>query len=128
MSLGDSAIDQDEPGKFFFLLLQAAITPGHGLAHACKVIVLPGRISVGSFATSPFLRAPFLATNDEFAIVGFFHASLFPNHHRRDGVRSVAMRNVEALYALWLFSEVEGILQGFANCFRARLQNAKTLF
>src|SRR5205814_8586930 len=58
----------------------------------------------------------------------FLHAPFFPNDHRRDGVRSLHVRNVEALDAPRLFREVERILQRFANRFRRRRQNPESLF
>src|SRR2546430_16879270 len=88
---------------FRSLFLQTAISPGHGFTHAGKVVVLPPNISVRSF----------FAANDELAVVRFLHAPLFPNDHRRDGVRSLHMRNVEALDAPRLFRQVERILQCF---------------
>src|ERR1700688_552026 len=94
MKLPDAPINQDQPGKFLFLFLQSAISSAHGLTHARKVVVLYRNLSVGSLFVAPFDSA-----NDELAVVRFLHAPLFPNHHGRHRIRSLYMRNVEALDA-----------------------------
>ena len=101
VQLAEATIDKDQAGQRLLFFLQAAIPPHHRFVHARKVVVLAAR---------PASRAGF-ASNDEFPVVGFFHAAVFPYDHGRDRVRSLNVRNVKALDALGLFRQIQRVLQ-----------------
>ncbi len=52
---------------------------------------------------------------------------VFPDHHRRDSLRALNVRNVEALDALGKFGQAERVLQFFLNGFRVGLEHAEAL-
>ena len=69
-----------------------------------------------------------VAADDEFAVVGFFHAAVFPDDHAGDGVAALNVGDVEAFDAARLFQEIERVLNGFADHFRSGLEDAEALF
>ena len=69
-----------------------------------------------------------IAADDEFAVVGLFHAAVFPDDHAGDGVAALNVGDVEAFDAARFFEKVERVLDGFADHFGGGLEDAETLF
>ena len=118
VQLPQPAVDENQAGKQLLFFLQTAIPANHCFIHAGEVVVLRARTSFGSF----------IAPDDELAVLGFFHAAVFPNDHGRDRIRALDVRYVEAFDALGLFGQIQRGLQGFANGAGRGLEDAETLF
>src|SRR6202043_2619938 len=69
-----------------------------------------------------------IAADYELAVVGFFHAAVFPDDHAGDRVAPLNVRDVEAFDRARLFEKVERVLDGFADHFRGGLEDAEALF
>ena len=123
VKLADSSVDENQAGQRFLLFLQAAIAAGYGFTHAREVVVF----RIGS-SVSGLVPAPCFPANYKFSIVGLFHVAVFPDDHGRDRIRSLDVRDVEALDAMRFFRKIQRILQRFADGFRARLHHAEPLF
>src|SRR5215472_19375656 len=120
MQLPDAAIDENQTRHGFAFIAQAAIPAFDGLAHARKIIA---EQPLGFVAP---LRHRF-AANDEFAIVGFFHAAVFPHDHRGNRIRSLNMRNIERFNSLRRFRKAERGFHRLGDRFRTGLQYAEAL-
>src|ERR1700730_18009080 len=109
MELAEASVDQNEAGEGLFFLLETAVAAFDDFLHARKIVI-----------------APFPA-NNKFAIPGFVHSPVFPHDHGSDCVRSLEMRNVEALDAARCLRQSERLLERLDNRLRAGLQDAEKL-
>src|SRR5579863_5510867 len=107
VKLADSTVHQDQVRERLLLLLEPSVAPRYHLAHAGEVVVLRYRL------------------NDELAVVRLLHAVVFPDHHGRDNVRALDVRNVEALDTLGGLREVERLGQVLDHLAGARLHHAE---
>ena len=107
MQLADAAVDQHQPRHGLTLLLQARVAARDHLAHAGEIVVADNR------------------ADDEFAVIGLLHASVFPHHHAGHLVGALDMRDIETLDALGRLGQVQRILHGFLHGARGGLQHAK---
>ncbi len=69
-----------------------------------------------------------VTADDEFAVVGLFHAAVFPDDHAGDGVAALNVGNVEAFDAARFVEKIERVLDGFADHFGSGLEDAEALF
>src|SRR5258707_6361749 len=109
VELSETAIDQHQAGHGIFLFLQAPVTARDHFAHGGEIV------------------HAFDGLDDELPVVRFFHLAVFPDDHRCDGFRSLNVRDVETLDALWQLGKGERVLKGFLDGARVWLQNAETL-
>src|SRR5215472_3367671 len=93
VQLADAAVDEDEARQFPLLFLQAPITTSDRFAHAGEIIVEARQCAVAGLGAFP---VSVVTTNYEFAVLGFFNASVFPNDHGGNGVGPLNVRNIEA--------------------------------
>src|SRR5579883_778714 len=110
MELPESAIDQDQAGHFPVFGLDAAIAALNGFAHAGEIVVAP------------------FAANDEFAVIGFAHAAVFPHDHRGHGVCALKMGNIKALDAFRRGGKIQRGFERIGNGFRIGLEHTESLF
>ncbi len=90
-------------------LLHPAIAPAHDFAHGGKII------------------HAFHGLDLIFAIVGFLHRAVFPNHHGGDRFRTLDVGDVEALDAPRQIGQGQQILQRLLDHLARRLQHAEAL-
>src|SRR6266571_706467 len=81
VQLAEAAINEHQARHAAAIGGDALVAAGDHLAHGGEII-------------HPIHRA-----DDEFAIVGFFHLTVFPNYHRSDRLRALYMGDIEALDA-----------------------------
>ena len=96
-------------GIGLLLLLHPAIAPADDFAHGSKII------------------DAFDGLDLKFAIVGFLHGAVFPNHHGGDRFRALDVGDVEALDAPGQVGQRQQILQRFLDHLARRLQHAEAL-
>ena len=118
VELAEAAIDQNQAGHRFLFFLQALVAARDGFEHAGEVVV---------FAANSSSRCHF-AANNEFSIVGFLHAAIFPNDHGGNRIGSLNVRNVETFDALGFFGKIKGALQRFGYGLGCGLEYAEALF
>jgi hypothetical protein len=109
VELSQAAVDQHQAGHGLFFFLLPLVAARDHLAHGGEIVHAGDGL------------------DDELAVVGFLHLAVFPHHHRCHRFRSLNVRDVEALDALWQLGQAERLLQGFLNGARIGLQNAETL-
>ena len=81
MELPDATIDQYQSGHFLLLANYTFVATCDHLAHRGEIVYT------------------FYRSNNELAVVGFLHLSVFPHDHRRDRLRALNMRDVKAFDA-----------------------------
>src|SRR5580704_17127043 len=109
VQLSQPAVDQNQAGHFLLFALHPAIAAFYCLAHTCEIVIAP------------------FAANDEFAVIGFAHAPVFPDDHRGNRIGSLEMGNIEALDALRWSGKIQRGLERLGNGFGIGLQDAESL-
>ena len=109
VQLTQSTVDQHQTRHRLLFFLQTFVSARHHLAHGSEVIDAVD------------------AADNELAVIGFFHAAVFPDHHRSYSLRALNMRNIEALDAAGQFRHAQRVLQRFLNRFCVRLHHPEAL-
>ena len=89
-----AAVDQDEVGQLLALLQQPPVAAAHHLAHRREVVRRTGH-----------------AAHAELPVVRLLGQPVLEAHHRRDDVRALDVRDVEALDAPRLHLQVQHVAQ-----------------
>src|SRR3974390_1211499 len=99
VQLPNAPVDEDQAGQWLLLRLQARVAPRHYLAHGGEVVHAHHGL------------------DDELAVVRLLHLAVFPHHHRGHRLRSLDVRDVEALDAVGWLGQGECILKRFLDGF-----------